>query len=88
METSAAKNERVKIFISGNSQAIRLPKKFRLPGQTARIERKGKSLIITPDEDVWARLARGIEGLAKTGFWKEFARDQPAKADSRRRIFP
>ena len=86
MKAAALKAERVKIFTSGNSQAIRQPKKFRLPGQTARIERKGKSLVITPDEDVWARFDRGVEGLA--GLGKDFARKQPAKADSRSAIFP
>ncbi len=86
MKLEATKAERVKIFTSGNSQAIRLPKKFRLPGQTARIEQKGKSLVITPDEDVWARFDRGVEGLA--GLGKEFVREQPAHADSRPRIFP
>lgn len=80
------KEETVKIFTSGNSQAIRLPKKFRLSGQTARIERKGKSLVITPDEDTWARFDRGVEGLSDA--WKDFARKQPAKADSRSPVFP
>jgi len=86
MKTAVFKVERVKIFTSGNSQAIRLPKKFRLPGQTARIEQKGKSLVITPDEDVWARFDRGLKGL--TDLRMEFAREQPAQADSRKPVFP
>jgi len=47
MKTAAP--DRVRIFTSGNSQAVRLPKKFRLPGQTARIQRRGRSLVITPE---------------------------------------
>jgi virulence-associated protein VagC len=47
----AATIDRVRIFTSGNSQAIRLPKKFRIPGQTAHVKRQGRSLLITPEED-------------------------------------
>lgn len=86
MKRTVSNLEMVKIFTSGNSQAIRLPKKFRLPGQTARIERKGKSLVITPNEDAWVRFDRGVEGLA--GMWKEFVREQPAQADPRDQVFP
>ena len=76
----------VRIFMCGNSQAIRLPKKFRLSGQTARIERRGKSLVITPDEDVWARFERGAGGLS--GMWEGFERDQPVAPERRGDIFP
>jgi antitoxin VapB len=76
----------VRIFTSGNSQAIRLPKKYRLAGQTARIERKGTSLVITPEEDVWARFDRGVAGLA--GVWDGVERNQPATPKPRGNIFP
>lgn len=78
--------DRVRIFTSGNSQAIRLPKKFRLEGQTARVQRRGKSLLITPEEDAWARFERGVAGLS--GVMSGFKRGQPAKPDRRRSIFP
>ncbi|MFM8809802.1 MAG: antitoxin [Chthoniobacterales bacterium] len=78
--------DKVKIFTSGNSQAIRLPKKFRLPGQTARIKRHGKSLVITPEEDVWARFDRGVAGLS--GVMADFQRDQPEKPERRKSILP
>ena len=78
--------DRVRIFTSGNSQAIRLPKKFRLPGQTARIRRQGKNLVITPEEDAWARHERGVAGLA--GVMDGFRRQQPAVPERRREIFP
>lgn len=76
----------VRIFTSGNSQAIRLPKKFRLPGQTARIKRHGKSLVITPEEDVWARFDRGVAGLS--GVMADFKREQPDKPDRRKSVLP
>ena len=86
MKLAPATADTVRIFTSGNSQAIRLPKRFRLPGQTARIERKGKSLVITPEEDVWARFERGVAGLA--GLWEGFERNQPEAHEQRGDVFP
>ncbi len=82
----AAAIDRVRIFTSGNSQAIRLPKKFRLSGQTAKIKRKGNTLLITAEEDAWERFERGIAGLS--GVMGSFQRKQPAKPDRRRSLFP
>ena len=42
METAIAK-----VFISGNSQAIRLPKEFRLDTTEVFIQRSGDRLILT-----------------------------------------
>lgn len=81
----AATIDRVKIFNSGNSQAIRLPKRFRLSGQTARIKRLGNSLVITPEEDAWKRFDRGIAGLASV--FTGFERNQPSEPD-KRSVFP
>jgi len=44
-----------KLFKSGNSQAVRLPKAFRLPGDRARISRRGRKIVLEPmDEDFTA----------------------------------
>ena len=83
---STAAIDRARIFTSGNSQAIRLPKKFRLSGQTARIKRRGNSLVITPDEDVWGRFDRGIAGLS--GLMADFKRNQPHKPEHRGAFLP
>ncbi len=42
-----------KVFWTGNSQAIRLPKAFRLNSKTVRIEQQGNKLIIEPVIDGW-----------------------------------
>lgn len=83
MKTST--KDRVRIFRSGNSQAVRLPKKFRLPGQTASIRRQGKSLVITPEEDTWERFARGAADLS--AMMADFQREQPTRPDSRTDLF-
>ena len=48
--------ERAKIFWSGRSQAVRLPKEFRLPGKEVRIRRHGSAVILEPVPDDWAWL--------------------------------
>jgi antitoxin VapB len=37
-----------KVFKNGRSQAVRIPKEFRLDVDEVLIERKGKKLILTP----------------------------------------
>jgi antitoxin VapB len=45
----------VKIFKSGNSQAVRLPKEFRFSGKTARLVRMGGGSVMLVDPKVIAR---------------------------------
>ncbi len=48
---------KAKVFWSGRSQAIRLPKEFRLESSEVRIRRHGESLILEPVSSDWAWLA-------------------------------
>lgn len=48
--------ERAKIFWSGRSQAVRLPKDYRLPGEEVRIRRHGSAVILEPVPEDWAWL--------------------------------
>lgn len=56
-----------KIFMHGRSQAVRLPKEFRLPGKEVRVSRDGDRIILEPvekafDVAAWrARLDRLVE---------------------------
>jgi len=51
-----------KLFKHGRSQAVRLPKAFRLPGTEVRVRRFGRGVLLEPmefDADAWfAALAR------------------------------
>ena len=48
-----------KIFWSGRSQAVRLPKEYRLEGKEVHISRDGSKVILEPiEEDGWAWLDR------------------------------
>jgi len=42
-----------KIFKSGNSQAVRIPKEFQLEGTEVEIERRGDTLILRPKRKSW-----------------------------------
>jgi antitoxin VapB len=46
MKTSTAK-----LFRHGGSQAIRLPKEFRLPGTVAKLSKTAQGILIQPIED-------------------------------------
>ena len=45
-----------KLFWSGRSQAVRLPKEFRLSGEQVRIWRHGNAVILEPLADDWSWL--------------------------------
>lgn len=45
-----------KLFTHGRSQAVRLPKEFRLPGNRVRVRHLGKGVLLEPiasDIDAW-----------------------------------
>jgi len=48
--------EKAKIFWSGRSQAVRLPKEFRFDATEVRIRRHGQSVILEPMPENWAWL--------------------------------
>jgi antitoxin VapB len=50
-----------KLFMNGRSQAVRLPKEFRLPGEEVRIHREGQRIILEPITDAWSE-----------AFWSSF----------------
>jgi antitoxin VapB len=50
-----------KLFMHGRSQAVRLPKEFRLPGTEVRVRRVGRVVLLEPldraTEDIQATFA-------------------------------
>jgi len=48
--------ETAKVFRSGRSQAVRLPKDFRVEGSEVRIRRHGAAVILEPNPMDWAWL--------------------------------
>ena len=44
------KSATIKLFKLGRSQAVRLPKEFRLPGTEVRVRRLGRGVLLEPME--------------------------------------
>jgi len=68
-----------RIFQSGNSQAVRLPKEFRLNADRVEIMREGDTLILRPcieDDEPWSSLkAALVRGMSDD--FLENGREQP-----------
>lgn len=58
-----------KVFWSGRSQAVRLPKPFRVEGREVRIARRGRSIVLEPVPDTWAWLD-AMAGMLDADFIK------------------
>lgn len=65
-----------KIFQNGRSQAIRLPKAFRLSGTEVKISRDGSRIILEPLEQSWDDWLLAIEQFSDD--FMAQGRDQPA----------
>jgi len=71
-----------RVFTSGNSQAVRLPKEFRLDVEKVFIHRSGDSLVLTPRMKSWEGFAEGLSGLSD-----DFAVDDELGVDTPRHTF-
>jgi antitoxin VapB len=49
-----------KIFKNGKSQAVRLPKEFKLEGSEVYIKRVGRNVILTPKDNAWDSLINSL----------------------------
>lgn len=49
-----------KIFRSGNSQAVRIPKEFQMQGNEVEIERKGEVLLLRPKKGSWDAFSESL----------------------------
>ena len=68
--------ETAKLFKNGNSQAVRLPKAFRIPGKEVKIFKNGNQIILEPIETTWDPLFESL-GEFPEDFMKN-GRNQPA----------
>jgi len=68
-----------KVFRSGNSQAVRLPKEFRFDVEEVEVSREGDAVILRPRQGVPARWA-SLRAAVHRGFSSDFmaeGRQQP-----------
>ena len=53
-----------KLFTTGGSQAIRLPKEFRFPGKTVTLRRTRAGVLVTPETPTADKLRATLRKLA------------------------
>ncbi len=73
-----------KVFRSGNSQAVRLPREFRFDVDEVEISREGDAVILRPRPDAarpWASLRAALE----RGFSEDFLADGRQQPESQER---
>jgi antitoxin VapB len=71
--------ETAKIFWSGRSQAVRLPKDFRFDTDQVRIRRRGRAVILEPIAQDWAWLDQVIGPV--DGEFERATREQPGEQE-------
>ena len=76
-----ARSQRAKIFWTGRSQAVRLPKEFRFASDTVLVRREGNAVVLEPVDD-WPD--GYVESFA--GVPDDFARSPPGKLEKRAKL--
>lgn len=77
---SVSETARAKLFKSGRSQAVRLPKAFRFPGTEVRVRRVGRGVLLEPiefDVEAWFDELRRYRDIP----FMEDGRQQPPMPD-------
>ena len=67
-----------KLFKTGRSQAVRLPKEYRFDGDRVFIKRVGDSVVLIPYREPWQSLFDSLEQFSDD-FMED--REQPAHQD-------
>jgi antitoxin VapB len=75
--------ETAKLFINGKSQAVRLPKAYRMKGKEVGITKIGNAVILYPIKTKWNSLIESLE-IFSDDFMEE--RKQPV-LENREEIF-
>lgn len=50
-----------KLFKSGNSQAVRLPKAYNFEGREVYVNKLGRTVILIPKDDPWEMLISSLD---------------------------
>ena len=75
--------DKAKLFQNGQSQAVRLPKKYRFAGDKVLIKRVGNAVVLLPEQNSWKTLFDSLDQFS-SDFMDE--RQQP-EVQQRKDIF-
>jgi len=56
--------ETVKLFLNGQSQAVRLPKAYRFEGDEVYARKIGYTVMLFPKDSAWATFLDGLKGFS------------------------
>jgi antitoxin VapB len=73
-----------KLFKNGQSQAVRLPKEFRMVGIEVYIKKQGEAIILLPKETSWEPLFDSLKHFEKDF---KIERNQPVEEQKREHMF-
>jgi antitoxin VapB len=81
-----------KLFKHGRSQAVRLPKEFRLPGKEVRVRRIGRGVLLEPiererDRETMEAIFAEIDRRGGADFLPEGRPEQPPMPIDDRKYF-
>ena len=69
-----------KIFTSGRSQAVRLPKEYRFTGSEVYIKKeKGKVILSEKPQKTWTEIFMNFSGDPDFSVYREQLKDKPRK---------
>ena len=68
-----------KVFKSGNSQAVRLPKQFRVQSKEVQISRRGDEIVLREPSGTMARAFDLLAALPKDLTLSRRGKDKPQK---------
>ena len=71
--------ETAKIFETGRSQAVRLPKKFRFNVDEVVVQQLGDAVLLVPKESLWLTFLDGLNGFTDDVF--ENGREQGSQEE-------
>jgi len=73
-----------KLFKNGQSQAVRLPKEFRMAGTEVYIKKQGEAIVLLPKESSWKPLFDSLNHFEKDF---KIKRNQPEEDQKREPMF-
>jgi antitoxin VapB len=73
-----------KLFKNGQSQAVRLPKEFRMSGKEVYIKKQGEAIVLLPKEKSWGILFDSLNHFSKDF---KIERNQPGENQKREPMF-
>lgn len=71
-----------KLFNNGRSQAVRLPKEYRLPGKDVFVRKLDQMILLLPKRNPWGSLLKSLDR-----FSEDFLSDRKQPASQKREGF-